>query len=431
MKKISLILAFFVCLTANYAQVSAHFHTTGANLYDPCGNQITLRGMNYAAYNWGYDNNELRFREVAKTGANCVRVTWYANDANTAAIYSAANLGRMIDSCTANKMIPIIELHDQTCADNPAALTALTSFFTNVANKTVLQARQKKFIINYANEALYVNWSGNPTTALTTYRTTYSGIISTLRTAGYHCPIMIDASECGTNSDLFTSVAPQIITADPDHNVIFSAHSYWYSYAPTVANVQAKLQAMVVANIPFILGEVANQQDDTQNCQYNLDYQTVLQEAQNRNIGWLAWSWNNDVCPNRQCSSTGNFANLTPYGNVIINNATYGLKAKAVRTSYLINSFQCPVATENPAETPQEPVLYTHADSWEVFFYENTPSTIDLYDINGRLVAHYFSKNNVVTIMKPLEIGIYILVGSEGAHILYRQKVSVLQSGTP
>ena len=309
-KRNALLICLFFSLSAIRAQPTSYFHTVGAALYDPCGNAVTLRGVNYAVYNWGYSPNEIFFREIAKTGANAVRISWYANDANTAAVYTSANLARALDSCLANKMIPILELHDQTCANNPTGLAALSSFFTNTAVKNVLQSRQDKLIINYANEALHVMWTGNAAAAATTYKNTYISIITTLRNAGYRCPIMLDASDCGQHSDLFSTVATPIIAADPDHNILFSAHAYWYGYANTQTAVQAKLQAMITANIPFVLGEIANQQDDTQNCQYNLDYQTILQEAQNRNIGWLCWSWNRDVCPNRQMTTVSNFNTL-------------------------------------------------------------------------------------------------------------------------
>jgi mannan endo-1,4-beta-mannosidase len=423
-KKLSaLSLCLFISLTANFAQPSTCFHTTGANLYDPCGNQITLRGLNYAVYNWGNDANEILFREVAKTGANCVRITWYVNDPNTAAIYTPANLGRAIDSCLANKMIPIIELHDKTCQNDHPGLISLTNYYTTIAIKNVLIARQKKIILNLANESLFVMWTGNAAAAETSYRQTYTTIVTNLRGAGYHCPLMIDASDCGQHSDLFSNVATPLITSDPDHNLIFSAHSYWFGYANTTAAIQTKLQSMVAANIPFVLGEVANQQDDQQNCQYTLDYQTILQEATTRGIGWLAWSWNRDVCPNRQVSSTGNFANLTTYGSAIVNSTATGLKYKAVRTPYMLNNFICPVATDNAENSTKEPVLYTHSASWEFVLENNSATKTELYDLNGRLISVFTTENNMIEVQKPLISGLYIIVLSNKEGVFYRKKV--------
>jgi mannan endo-1,4-beta-mannosidase len=60
-------------------------------------------------------------------------------------------------------------------------------------------------------------------------------------------------------------------------------------------------------------------------------YQAFLTTLLSEQVGWLAWSWGPDDCAARQLSADGTFANLTSYGQDIVNNATYGLKATAVR----------------------------------------------------------------------------------------------------
>src|ERR1700722_17076919 len=46
-----------------------------------CGDTIVLRGINYAAFNWGNDFTDDRFSEIAMTGANCIRIPWYSSSA--------------------------------------------------------------------------------------------------------------------------------------------------------------------------------------------------------------------------------------------------------------------------------------------------------------------------------------------------------------
>ena len=80
-------------------------------------------------------------------------------------------------------------------------------------------------------------------------------------------------------------------------------------------------------NVPIVLGEVANKQDDNNgNCTLTLDLTTTLQKCEQYKIGWLAWVWTADNCGSRQMTTNGNFNALTTYGNQIINTSPYGLK---------------------------------------------------------------------------------------------------------
>jgi mannan endo-1,4-beta-mannosidase len=152
---------------------------------------------------------------------------------------------------------------------------------------------------------------------------------------------MIDAPDCGTNSDAFitSNVANDLIQFDPQHNLIFSAHTYWYGFANNdSAQMAAKINAVLAQNIPLVLGEVANFQDDANPCQYALNDKPLLNYCQLKKVSWLAWSWDNDVCPARQVSSNGNFNSLTTYGYDIVNNPSYGLlPVSAPKSQFFLN----------------------------------------------------------------------------------------------
>ena len=233
--KNSLVILLLLLFTLNpvFVLSTNHFYTVGSKLYDPCAVEFNIKGVNYAPYNWGYSPTELLLNEIAETGANTVRMSWYANhpDVQTHSVYTAAKLSAALDACTAEGMLPILELHDQTCQDNPQALISLTDYYLQSDIKTVFMARQDKVLINIANESLYVLWATNPATAQNTFISTYNTIIAKLRNAGYTCPLIIDAPDCGTNSDALAAVGQKIIDADVLHNVIFSIHTYWYAFA--------------------------------------------------------------------------------------------------------------------------------------------------------------------------------------------------------
>ncbi len=373
MKISAIIGCILFALVSLEAQTQQYIHINGKYILGPCGDTLLLRGLNYAPYNWGYDINSLETAEVAKTGANAVRMDWYANnpDPNTDAVYkNYVALDSAISKCIHNKMIAVVEIHDYTCSNDTAALLGLNTWWSqNNVFTNILQKYKESVIVNYANEALYFDFSGNPTAALATYKNTYKNIITALRNvSGFNFPIMIDAPDCGANSDAFitSNVANDLIQFDPRHNLIFSAHAYWYSFANNdSAQMAAKINAVLAQNIPLVLGEVANLQDDVNPCAYILNYKPLLNFCQQNKVGWLAWSWDNDVCPARQVSSNGNFGNLTSYGNDIVNSTVYGmLTVNAPKSQFLLNG--CSTGINN-VNTVIDFVLYPNPASNEIF----------------------------------------------------------------
>ena len=71
-------------------------------------------------------------------------------------------------------------------------------------------------------------------------------------------PLMIDAPDCGTAIDaFFLTVGPQIITADPSHNLLLSAHVYRAAY-----DGLSYIPKCITAKLPIVFGEAANKQDE-------------------------------------------------------------------------------------------------------------------------------------------------------------------------
>ena len=328
---------FFVSV-ASAQTPAATIHTSGNMVLGVCGDTLVLRGVNYAPYDWGYDNTQLYLNQVAQTGANAVRMSWYAY--STAPYYTDALLDSAIAACIRNKMIPIIELHDLTCDGTTADVDTLITWYTAANRVAIFNKYQSSLIIDIANEVGYVNWSGNVPVGQEAYEVAYDTAVNVMRRAGINVPLMIDAPDCGTSIDVLGNVASNIIGSDPLHNVIFSTHAYWYAYANN--DSVTMLQDITTAlgyNFPLVIGEVANYQDSTDNggntyyCHWSLNYQALLNICKQHNLGWLVWSWNNDNCSLRQLSNDGTYANLSSYGTDIVNNASYGLRTSAKLTS--------------------------------------------------------------------------------------------------
>ena len=51
----------------SHSQTSNFIHTNGKYIIGPCGDTLTLRGVNYAPYNWGYTLSDLKIDQIAQT----------------------------------------------------------------------------------------------------------------------------------------------------------------------------------------------------------------------------------------------------------------------------------------------------------------------------------------------------------------------------
>ncbi len=337
---LSLILIATLNFVSN-AQTGATIKVSGKYILGPCGDTLTLKGVNYAPYNWGNNSADLKMDQIALSNANSVRIVWYKNP--SPALYgNLVYLDSALSKCVQKKMIPIVVLHDQTCQNSTSALIALSSWFTQPSMLTLINKYKHSLILNIANEALYVAWSSNTVTAQAAFTNTYTAIVNNLRTAGITVPLMIDGPECGTNLDVLANIGTTLQNNDPQKNLIFSAHAYWYSYANNDSTqMVAKINYALSKNIPFIFGEIANLQDDTVNCAFTLKYKALLRICKQKKIGWIAWSWDHDVCSARQMSTNSMFSSLSPYGSDLVSNSVYGLAATAVKSFYLQNNKSC------------------------------------------------------------------------------------------
>ncbi|MER0439273.1 cellulase family glycosylhydrolase [Emticicia sp. W12TSBA100-4] len=327
----------------------------GKDLYDANRQKFIIRGVNYPVMDdWGFPANDL-ITEIEKSGANTVRLQWYKTYGNpTRPAVSNTDLDNLLTKCKTNQMIPVLELHDLTCAEDANLInTQLISWWTDPAIVTILNKHKKYLIINLANEVGRYRWAGYSTASLNNWKNAYKAAITSIRNANLKMPIMIDSPDCGTDLRAVVDAGQELIDHDPEHNILFSVHAYWAGY-----NTNTDLTNAINANLPFIVGEVANKQDESVNgatsyCHYNIDgtndapnnptngfqYQNLLTTLKTNNIGWLAWAWVRDGCSarnmtnNSQAAPYGGYNTLTTFGQNIVNNATYGIKNTATRST--------------------------------------------------------------------------------------------------
>lgn len=411
-----------VCLCLMDAVSAQHLQVSGSVLQMD-GKPVVLRGINYPIIDDGSidlskaADYRAAIDQAALTGANCLRLAWYepythwrdASKPGTVSGYvSDGHLSGIIGYCISKQMIPILELHNITCSSNWKKFrSAITDFWCDPDILNVIQTHKARLIINLANEFGKVNWTEGPADAADTFRVNYVQAIDTLRKLGVQVPIMIDAPDCGQSSSVLVSLASALNAADPLHNLIFSAHTYWSSYAGTKATADSKLAEMSASGFCWTLGEISNKQDDAGCADLDLSalYPQILQTACTYNIGWLAWVYNQDCSALREMSSDGSFSKLTTFGNDIVNNPVYGLKSSA-------SCRAVPLSFEELRQ-PEKSALRVYPNplnSADLQVESAEAQSFSLWDINGRMISTGQLRKGLQTLfLEDLKPGIYLL----------------------
>ncbi len=297
------------------------YYVRGRNLYDRCGERVVLRGVNHPTLYVDRPGDALP--EIAKTGANVVRIFWYAE--NGVPISAAKPV---IARAIANGMIPMLEMHDSTCQWK---LDPIVRYYTAPDALALIHEYEANLLINIANEP-------SPPSD-TEFANEYSSVVREMRGAGIHTPLVIDGGNCGRDYGVLFSQGPAVLAADPDHNLIFSAHLY---DPLSDAQLVSVFQQSIALDLPFIVGEFANREPP--GCGPALNYDALVQEASRFGIGWLAWSWgDNDPATywNTDCSEfdmtrTFSASTLMGWGKDVAMDSAASIKNTAVRPRSLV-----------------------------------------------------------------------------------------------
>lgn len=295
------------------------FYTTGRHLHDPLGNKVILRGVNKMSV-WDHvdPTGAAYLPEIRQTGANSVRIVWLTTLDGVPT--DPTILDALITNTRQNHLIPMVELHDAT--GEWQRLPALVNYWVQPAIVSLLQKHQAYLLVNIGNEV------GDDSVSAAQFIAGYSDAIQTLRNAGIHTPLVIDAAGWGKNLDILDASAAPLLATDPDHNLLFSVHAYWSLACGADADfIRNKLQHSVTLGYPLIVGEFSKyggfpcgQPDGTSICSPSgeVDYQTILETCQQAEIGWYAWEWgpgndfNDPLCAVMDMTPDRLFAHLKP-----------------------------------------------------------------------------------------------------------------------
>jgi mannan endo-1,4-beta-mannosidase len=292
------------------------FTVSGRDILDTGSDPIAIRGVNkMSVFDDDDPNGDNYFPQIALSKSNTVRIVWASvDDVGTT---NPSQLAALIANCQANKMLPMIELHDIDDGDINRLPEAANYWTRNDVLKVIFDAGGN-LLLNIANEV------GDDEVDVDTFVSAYTPVIRKLRNAGIRVPLVIDGPDFGKSIDVFNDgAAEQLLEVDP--NLIFSVHPYWGISDGADANfIKGKFNTAVSRGYALIIGEFSkwgafNSNGSVCTGDGECAYQTIMTEASNRDIGWLAWEWgpgnkfgdNTDLCVKLDMTTDGTFANKT------------------------------------------------------------------------------------------------------------------------
>lgn len=295
------------------------FTVSGRAIEDANGNPVVLRGVNkMSVYDEEDPKGEISFPEIRKTGANTVRIVWgiTRDTSPNGPKTDPAVLDALIANAKANGLVPMVELHDAT--GKWSLLGTLVDYWVQPTVVDVIRKHSQYLLVNIGNEV------GDDSVTDAQFIGGYTSAVQRMRGAGIRTPLVIDAQDFGKNLEILNRTAATLLAADPDHNLIFSVHTYWgIADGATPQYIRGQFEAAVAANYPLIVGEFSafgayngNQSICAEGGR--IDYKTIIAEAQRLGIGWYAWEWGpgnefGDVgCKVMDMTTDRRFANLQP-----------------------------------------------------------------------------------------------------------------------
>ncbi|MFC4387904.1 glycoside hydrolase family 5 protein [Gracilibacillus marinus] len=346
------------------------FSVNGTQLLDANGNPFVMRGVNHG-HTWFKDTYETAIPAIAATGANTVRFAlsngdqWTKDDIHT--------IRQIISLAEQHQLVTVLEVHDATGNDSLHALNRAVDYWIEM--KDALIDKESTVIINIANE-WYGTWDdGN------NWTNGYKQAIQRMRNEGFHHTLMVDTAGWGQYPQAILNHGQEILNSDPDKNTMFSIHMYEYA-GSDATTVQSNINQVLDLNLALTIGEFGHYHTNG-----DVDEDTILSHSEQRNVGWLAWSWkgNGEEWAYLDLANDWAGTNLSWYGDRIVN-GQFGIR----ETSELATIFQNAPNPTNPGPTQQVLANFEGTtEGWQGAHVSGGPwSTTEwLYDGNHSLKA--------------------------------------------
>jgi len=324
--------------TAAQGATPPGLHVSGTRLLERDGTPFVARGVSHA-HTWYTAQTPTTIPAIRAAGANALRVVlsggdrWTRND--------TADVAEVVRLCKANELICMLENHDTTgYGEQSGAVTLDVAADYWVSVKDALVGQEDHVQINIGNEPY-----GNDATVNARWAADSVAAIRTLRAAGLHHNIVVDAPSWGQDwAGIMRENAETVAAGDPDGNVLFSVHMYGvYAQASTI---RAYLDAFEAKGLPLVIGEFGIDHSDG-----DPDEDTIMAEAVARGIGYYGWSWSGNSGGVEYLDMVEGFdpTRRTPWGERIFDGPD-GIAATAVTASVYRDPAEEP--TEGPTDEP-------------------------------------------------------------------------------
>ena len=293
-------------------------YVANGQIFDATGAAFLPWGVNKAHVDQANTGLEL-------TGTNAVRVNLYFRLPN-------ATTTTLFDRFYAAHIVVIPGRWEATCMEGSTFATTLAvDVDAWVAESAAWKKYERASMINISNEAGPAN--------STVWRDQYITAVGRMRAAGYGGLLMIDSGGCGQDVDDIAKYGAAVLAADPLHNIVFSLHVY--GDTPDVTTLNTNLDRLKATGLAFLIGEFGPGRNIGPS-PTNLAPADLMASALARGIGTLAWAADDNNLANSMADDdwfslfynlmktyTGDPADLTIFGKVVVNDPTVGLLAVA------------------------------------------------------------------------------------------------------
>lgn len=304
-------------------------------------------------------------------------------------------------------MVAILEVHDVTGSDNIDDLLKAAKYFADMASS--LKGTESYIMVNIANE-----WHNSSSASV--WRDGYVKAIPMLRNAGIRNCIMVDAGGYGQNAATIHTYGKDVLASDVENNILFSIHMY--GGAGNTNKVIPNIDGVINQDLAVCVGEFGWYHSDG-----DVDEAKILSYCQQKNVGWLAWSWYGNGSQVQYLDVVKDASKnpvLASYNNITINNYnnTKTWKASADWGKTITDAWKAeakPASLNECTHTEvnelngSDEMKFFLADSELNVILENS-SVVTITDICGRqLYANEMTEDINKINVSNLHDGIYIL----------------------
>lgn len=294
------------------------FRVSGSVLKDANGNAFVARGVNnphvwYDAQSYNVLGN------LAGRKTNLIRVVWTTGG-------SASRLDQILTAIEAQKMVPMVELHDGTGSNNASLLQSMANYWTRTDILAILKKHERFLLLNIANE-----W-GDSSKTPQQWSNDYKQPITTIRNAGLTTTIVIDNPGYGQNGAAGVQYGAGLVSHDPRHNLLFSIHAYgMYNNAN---DIYSAISAYKNSNLALVFGEFGyNYNNGANNLNSKVDALKLMEWSQQFGVGYVAWSTTGNDSANAWLDlMKSDWTTTTSWGNTVWY-SQYGISNTAVKAS--------------------------------------------------------------------------------------------------